>query len=94
MGVYELLAQHSRGVPITGPAQIIGMNTAKTPSSQRIGTGEIVGARDVLLGDGKTPGILEHASRIIHSGSFFGNPNSMMCHAAYCPIYSTCKFRK
>lgn len=94
MGVYELLAQHSAGVPITGPAQIIGMNTAKTPASQRIGTGEIVGARDVLLGDGESPGVLEHASRIIHSGSFFGNPKSMMCHGAYCPIHSTCKFRK
>lgn len=94
MGVYELLAQHSAGVPITGPAQIIGMNTAKTPSAQRIGTGEIIGARDVLLGDGESPGILEHASRIIHSGSFFGNPKSMMCHGAYCAIYPTCKFRK
>ena len=94
MGVYELLAQHSAGVPITGPAQIIGMNTAKTPASQRIGTGEIVGARDVLLGDGESPGVLEHASRLIHSGSFFGNPKSMMCHQAYCPIHSTCKFRK
>ena len=94
MGVYELLAQHSAGVPITGPAQIIGMNTAKTPDSQRIGTGEIVGARDVLLGDGESPGVLEHASRLIHSGSFFGNPKSMMCHQAYCPIHSTCKFRK
>lgn len=94
IGVYELLAQHSRGVPITGPAQIIGMNTAKTPAAQRIGTGEIVGARDVLLGDGETPGVLEHASRLIHSGSFFGNPKSMMCHQHYCPIHSTCKFRK
>ncbi len=94
MGVYELLAQHSAGVPITGPAQIIGMNTAKTPASQRIGTGEIVGARDALLGDGESPGVLEYASRIIHCGSFFGNPKSMMCHPAYCPIHSTCKFRK
>lgn len=94
MGVYELLAQHSAGVPITGPAQIIGMNTAKTPAAQRIGTGEIVGAREALLGDGESPGVLEHASRIIHSGSFFGNPKSMMCHSAYCPIHSTCKFRK
>ena len=94
MGVYELLAQHSAGVPITGPAQIIGMNTAKTPASQRIGTGEIVGARAVLLGDGESPGVLEHASRLIHSSSFFGNPKSMMCHQAYCPIHSTCKFRK
>jgi len=94
LGVYELLAEQASGIPITGPAQIVGMNTAKTVASQRIGTGEVEGARDVLLGDGDTPGILEMASRLIHSGAFYGNPKSMMCHQRYCPIYSTCKFRK
>lgn len=94
MGVYELLAEQASGVPITGAAQIIGMNTAKTPASQRVGTGLISGARDVLLGDGETPGILEHAARIIHAGSFWGNPKSMMCHERYCAAYPTCKFRK
>lgn len=94
MGVYELLAEQASGVPITGAAQIIGMNTAKTPASQRVGTGLIAGAREVLLGDGETPGILEHAARIIHSGNFYGNPKSMMCHERYCAAYPTCKFRK
>lgn len=94
MGVYELLAEQAGGMPITGAAQIIGMNTAKTPASQRVGTGEIAGAREVLLGDGESPGILEHASRIIHSGNFWGNPKSMMCHERYCAAYPTCKFRK
>ena len=94
MGVYELLAEQASGLQITGAAQIIGMNTAKTPASQRVGTGEILGARDVLLGDGETPGILEHASRIIHSGSFYPNPKSMMCGEKYCPCFATCKARK
>lgn len=94
MGVYELLAEQASGVPITAPAQIIGMNTAKTPTSQRIGTGEISGARDVLLGDGETPGILEMAAKIIHAGNFWGNTKSMMCHEKYCAVYGTCKFRK
>lgn len=94
MGVYELLAEHASGERISGPAQIIGLNTAKTPASQRIGTGQIQGARELLLGDDETPGILEHASRLIHSGSFYGNPKSMMCHERYCPAFSTCKFRK
>lgn len=94
MGVYELLAEQASGIPITGPAQIVGMNTAKTAASQRVGMGEIHGARDVLLGDGETTGILEHAARIIHSGSFWGNPKSMMCHERYCAAYPTCKFRK
>jgi hypothetical protein len=94
LGVYELLAEQASGIPITGSAQIIGMNTAKTPASQRVGSGEVSGAREVLLGDGETPGILEMASRLIHSGAFYGNPKSMLCHPRYCPIYSTCSFRK
>jgi len=94
MGVYELLAEHASGVQISAPAQIIGMNTAKTPASQRVGTGEIAGAREVLLGDGETPGVLEHAARLIHGGHFFGNPKSMMCHEKYCAAFQTCKFRK
>lgn len=94
MGVYELLAQQASGVPITGPAQIIGMNTAKTAAAQRVGTGEIVGARDILLGDDQTPGILQYAANIIHSGGFWGNPKSMMCHSQYCPIHHSCQFRK
>lgn len=94
MGVYELLAEQASGIPITRDAQIIGMNTAKTAASQRVGTGEISGAREVLLGDGETPGILEMASKLIHSGVFYGNPKSMMCHHRYCPVYSTCTFRK
>lgn len=94
MGVYELLAEQASGVRIAGPAQIVGMNTAKTSASQRIGTGEIHGARDVLLGDEESPGILQHAANIIHSGNFWGNPKSMMCHARYCAAYETCKFRK
>jgi hypothetical protein len=94
LGVYELLAEQASGIPITGSAQIIGMNTAKTAAAQRVGSGEVSGAREVLLGDGDTPGILEMASKLIHSGSYWGNPKSMMCHARYCPIYSTCSFRK
>ena len=94
MGVYELLAEQAGGVPITGAAQIIGLNTAKTAASQRIGTGEIRGAREVLLGDGESPGILENASKLIHGGNFWGNPKSMMCHERYCPNYNTCRYRK
>jgi hypothetical protein len=94
LGVYELLAEQASGIPITGSAQIIGMNTAKTAASQRIGSGEVSGAREVLLGDGETPGILEMAAKLVHSGAFWGNPKSMLCHNRYCPIYSTCSFRK
>jgi len=94
LGVYELLAEHASGLQITEAAQVIGLNTAKTDKAQRVGTGEIVGVREVLLGDDEMPGVLEHASRLIHSGSFFGNPRSMFCGPKYCPIFNNCKFRK
>ena len=94
LGVYELLAERASGIPISAPAQIIGLNTAKTDKAQRVGSGEILGARDVLIGDGTTPGVLESASRLIHSGAFFGNPKSMLCSEKYCPRFKVCQFRK
>lgn len=94
LGVYELLAQASSGVPITESAQIIGLNTGKTPAAQRAGIGLVSGAREVLLGDGERPGVLEHAARLIHSGDFYGNPRSQLCGAKYCPAFSVCRFRK
>lgn len=94
LGVYELLAERASGIPINQPAQIIGLNTAKTDKAQRVGSGEILGARDVLIGDGETPGVLEAASRLIHSGAFFGNPKSMLCSEKYCPRFKSCGFRK
>jgi hypothetical protein len=94
MGTYEVLGEYASGIPITEPALIAGLNTGKTDAAQRVGTAEIAGCRDVLLGDEETPGILQTASNIIHSGNFWGNPKSMMCHKSYCPVYATCKYRK
>lgn len=93
LGVYSLLAEYALGQPLTAPAQIIGMQTGKTPKAQRIGVGEVQDVRAALVGDAESPGLLEHASRIIHSGSFYGNPRSMLCSPKFCPIYDTCKFR-
>ena len=92
-GVYELLAENAIGQRLTAPAQIVGLNTGKTPTSQRIGTGEIENARAALIGTDGDPGLLHYASRIIHSGDFFGNPRSNLCSAKYCPRHSTCKFK-
>lgn len=93
MGVYEILAQHALGEQITEPAQIIGLQTGKTAAAQRVGTGEISGAREALVGDESSPGLLQHASRLVHSGSFYGNPKSVLCSGKYCPRHSTCKFK-
>ncbi|GFN25453.1 hypothetical protein ADE_11510 [Achromobacter denitrificans] len=93
MGVYEILAQHALGEPITAPAQIVGLQTGKTAAAQRVGTGEISGARDALVGTDDSPGLLQHASRLVHSGSFYGNPKSVLCSGKYCPRHPTCKFK-
>lgn len=93
MGVYEILAQHAIGQPITAPAQIVGLQTGKTAVAQRVGTGEITGARDALVGTDDSPGLLQHASRLLHSGSFYANPKSVLCSGKYCPRHSTCKFK-
>lgn len=91
LAVYELLAEHTFGKAMTLPAQIIGLQTAKT--TPRVGLGEIPNTRAVLIGTDDDPGLLQHASKIIHSGSFYGNPKSMLCSSKFCPRYATCKYR-
>lgn len=93
MGAYELLAEVGGGLSITEPAEIIGMQTGKTEKAQRIGTGEITGARELLLGDEAKPGVLHHASQLLHAGVFYGNPRSMLCNKKFCPAFETCRYR-
>lgn len=95
IGVYELLAERASGLPITEGGQVIGLQVAKTDRGQRVAVSEpINGARDVLIGEPDSPGVLEVVARMIHEGTFVGNPRSMLCGEKYCPIYNTCKFRK
>lgn len=93
LGVYELLAEFALGQPLTAPAQIIGMQTGKTANSQKVGIGTVENARAALVGDEDSPGLLQHAARIIHGGSFYGNPKSLLCSARYCPRYQSCRFK-
>jgi hypothetical protein len=95
IGVYELLAHHASGIPITEPAEVIGLQAGKTERGQRVAkSAPISGARDVLIGEPGSPGVLEVVADMIHAGRFPGNPRSMLCHPKYCPVYSTCKFRR
>lgn len=95
IGVYEILAQFASGMPITAPGQIIGLQTGKTDKGQRAARSEPIHfARDVLIGDADSPGVLETVAGMIHAGRFPGNPRSMLCGEKYCPIYNTCKFVK
>ncbi|MBP6776237.1 MAG: PD-(D/E)XK nuclease family protein [Piscinibacter sp.] len=95
LGVYELVAQAATKLPIDAPALVIGLQTNLTPDKQRIGTAEIEGAREVLLGDESHSGLLHTAARIVHGEiEPWGNPQSVMCHATYCPNFNSCFWRR
>lgn len=94
MAVYELLAEHSTGIPMDAPSRIIGLQVAKTDKGRRAGVGTIEGGRELLLGGEDSPGLLEHAASILKRGLFPGNPRSMMCHEKYCPAHGQCKWRR
>lgn len=95
LGVYEIVAEQATGLPVTLPAQIIGLQTNLTPDKQRIGTAEIVDAREPLIGDENHTGLLHVAARIVHGDiEAWGNPKSMMCHERFCPNFKTCFYRR
>lgn len=94
MAVYELLAEHSTGLPMDAPAQVIGLQVAKTDKGRRAGVGSISGGRELLLGDEETPGLLQHAAAVLKHGLFTGNPRSMLCANKFCPIYNNCRWRR
>ncbi len=93
LAVYEVLAAHATGQRIEAPAQVIGLQTAKTAKGLRVGKGEVQSAMAALVGTEDAPGILQHASRLIHSGLFHGNPRSQLCSEKYCPAWRVCHFR-
>lgn len=94
IAVYELLASHALAQDMAAPAQIIGLQVAKTDKGRRAGSGFITDARDLLLDDETGPGLLRHASNILHSGDFFGNPRSQLCNPKYCPAHAICRWRR
>lgn len=90
LGAYEILAQHALGVPMSAPAEVIGL---QTNGKARIGSGLTDRPRDLLLGGEDHTGLIEIAAGIIKSGIFAPNSRSMLCHAKYCPLHPTCKYR-
>lgn len=89
IAVYELLAGVTLGHEMKSPAKIIGLKTSGAPA---VATGDIIGAREALVGSNGA-GMLDHAAAILHNGVFYGNPGSMLCGKKFCPRFETCKFR-
>lgn len=86
VGTYEMLYEHTTGQAVTGPAEIIGMNTSKP----EILVAEIHDARRMLLGDENNKGLIAYAAEMFRSGLFPPNPQSTMCSKQYCPRWDTC----
>lgn len=90
LGVYELLAEHTLGMPIAEPAGIIGLQTTKhTP----VGECEVPGAKALLLGTPEEPGYIAMAANILKTGSFTPNTASSLCSEKWCPRWAICSFR-
>jgi len=88
LGQYVLLAEADFGPMLLDPV-IIGLHTG---GSGRAGIGEIKGAKQALVGDGVSPGILHYVSQYFKSGLFPPNPGSILCSAKYCPYHKQCPF--
>lgn len=91
IGIYELLSEHTNGIPITEPAMIIGLQTKGAPI---VGTGLIHGAKEQVLGNGDERGLIEYAAMYIKTGMFPPNPKSQLCSEKFCPRWSKCKFKE
>lgn len=91
LGVYELLAENATGEAMAAPARIIG---ASTTTGALAVSGDLIACRELLVGDGDQPGLLQHAAAIIKNGLFYGNPRSQLCSDRYCPAFATCKYRR
>ncbi len=89
VGIYELLAEHSLGETISGPAEIIGLQTT---NSAAMGVSQVPDARAGLLGTANEPGLIEMAAGMLKSGIFPPNPSSMLCHPNYCPRWAVCLY--
>ncbi len=90
LGTYELLYEHTSGKQVTEPGEIIGLKTSGSPD---IGTGEIHGAKETLIGTDSSHGLIEYAKEYFRTGLFPPNPSSYLCDEKYCARWSTCKFK-
>ncbi|MHB0820096.1 RecB family exonuclease [Stutzerimonas stutzeri] len=89
IGVYELLYEHTTGEACTAPAEIIGLRTRGKPAAA---TGEIIGARELMVGTEDFPGLIQFAADMFRTGLFPPNPQSPLCSAKYCPRWRICPY--
>lgn len=90
IGTYELLYEHTTGEPITDHAEVIGL---KTKGTLEVATGQIHGAKAMMLGTEDKPGLIQYAAEMFRSGLFPPNPMSFSCSKKFCPRWNSCAFK-
>lgn len=90
IATYQILTEYTTGQEVMDEAEIIGLSTG-TPA---VATGEIHGARDILLGKDDQPGLIHYAAQMFKSGLFPPNPASQLCSERYCGRWNTCRFHQ
>lgn len=90
IGTYELLCEHTMERRCDLPANIMAL---KTKGDAEYGTGEIIGARDLMIGTEEYPGLIQIGADMFRAGLFPPNPQSFTCSEQYCPRWSQCKYK-
>jgi len=89
-GTYELLGELQTGDTSIG-SQIIAL---PTNGKARAAVSPVWRAKDVMVGDEATPGLIEVAAGMFSSGLFPPNTQSRLCSDRYCARFSTCRYRE
>lgn len=90
-GTYELLFEHTTGLQVDDVAEIIGMKTSGKPE---IATGQIQGAKQMMVGTDEFPGLIEIGASMFRTGLFPPNPQSQLCSERYCPRWGKCHYKQ
>jgi hypothetical protein len=94
LAAYSLLTRANLDIELKLPSEVIGLNAGKTAKTQRVGVGQSEDIETTLLGTTEQPGLIHDIAWAAKTGSFAGNPRSMLCGEKYCPAFSTCRFRR
>lgn len=89
LGTYIVLDEHTSGEMVDDTAEVIGLNTE---GGFRTGTGTTTGAKELLVGNGEDPGLIDIAAQMFRSGLFPPNPQSTLCSEKYCPHFHRCPY--
>lgn len=89
VGTYELLYENTTGHAITAPGEIIGLQTTREAP---IANGQIIGAKQMMIGTDEHKGLIQLGAEMISAGLFPPNPQSKICDPRYCARWATCPY--